>query len=89
MALHEHQHRVTTRHQQDDQRQLQVGLLEERRVQVGFEVIDRHEWHTPHQGQGLGSADPDEQGPHEARTGGSGHGIHAIRAGRVVDPSGG
>ncbi len=49
VVTHEHEHRVTARHQQHDQRQLEPGLFEEGRIQMGLEMVDGHERHVPHQ----------------------------------------
>ena len=49
--------RVAARHQQHHERQLEVGLLEERGVEVRLEVVDGDERHVPHQRQRLGRAD--------------------------------
>ena len=71
-ALHGHEHRVPARHEQHDHRQVDVGVLEEAGVQVGLEVVHRHERHVPHQGQRLGGADADEQRADQTRAVGGG-----------------
>jgi hypothetical protein len=54
VVLHVHEEGVPARHEQHHERELQVGLLEERGVQVSLEVVDAHERHVPGQRQGLG-----------------------------------
>ena len=50
VALHRHEHRVAAGHEEHDERQLEVGLLEERGVQVGLEVVDGDERARPTRG---------------------------------------
>ena len=59
---------MAPRHQQDHQRPTEFGLFEERREEVGFEVVDPHHRHAPSHGQGLGLGHADQQRPDEPGT---------------------
>ena len=72
VALHEHDERVAARHQQHHERELEVGFVEERRVEVRLEVVDGDERHVPGQRERLGGGDAHEQRAHEARAVGGG-----------------
>ena len=63
-------------------RQLQAGVFDQSGVEVGFEVVDGHEGHVPHQRQGLGGADPDQQRADQAGADGGSDGIEV----RTGDP---
>ena len=73
VALHVHEQRVAARHEQHHERQLEVGLLEQRRVEVGLEVVDGDERHVPGQRQRLGRGHADEQRADQAGAVGGGH----------------
>ena len=56
---------------------LRVGLLKERRVEVGLQVVDAHERHAPGHGQRLGAGDPDQQGADQPGSDGAADGVDA------------
>ena len=47
---------------------------------MGFQVVDGHERHIPHQGQRLGCAHSHQQRADKAGAGGSGHRLHIVVA---------
>ena len=57
--------------------QLEVRILEERRVEVGLEVVHPDERHVPHERQRLGRAHADEQRADQTRADGGGDGVDA------------
>jgi hypothetical protein len=73
VALHGHQHGVASRDQQRHQGGLDRRVLEERRVEVGLEVVDGDEGDVPHQGQCLGAGQADQQRAHQTWSVGGGH----------------
>ena len=75
VVLHVDEEGVAARHEQHDERQLERRLLEQRRVEVGLEVVDGDERHVPGQRQGLGRGHADEQRADQAGPVGGGHGV--------------
>ncbi len=75
VALHRDDHRVAARHQQERQRRVQVGLLQEGGVEVTLEVVDPDVGDAGAQRHGLGGADADEQRAGQAGPGAGGHGV--------------
>ena len=75
---HLDEHRVTTRHEQDDHWQLQVGLLQHRGVEVRLEVVHGDERHVPHQRERLRRAHADEQRSDEPRSDGRADRVDAL-----------
>ena len=84
MVIHGDEEGVAAGDQQHDQGQLQVRLLQEGRIEVRLEVVDGHERHVPHEGERLGRAHADEQGPDQTGTDGGGHGGHPRGAAVVL-----
>ena len=89
VALHQHEQRVPAGHEQDHEGQLEVGLLQQRGVEVGLEVVDGDERHVPRQGQRLGRRHADQERPDQPGTVGGGHGVDLAprrRPGTVGQP---
>ena len=81
VPAHLDEHRVPAGHEQHHERELEVGVFEERRVEVRLEVVHADERHVPRQRQRLRRRHADEQradqaGPDRAR--------HAVDP-RIVD----
>ena len=78
MSLHQHQQGVTSRHQQHDHRQFDLGILEECGIEMRLEMVHGHERHIPDQCQRLGRADTDEECADETGPDGGGDGIDMV-----------
>ena len=75
---------MATGDEQDHSRQLELGRLQHGGVQVALQVVHPDEGHIPGEGERLGRADADKQGPDEARAYRRRHGVDADRAVRQV-----
>ncbi len=78
MALHLDEHRVTARHEQHDQRELQRRVLQRRRVEMRLHVVDADERHVPRHRQRLRRRHADEERPDQARPDGAGHRVDPL-----------
>ena len=65
-------------HEQHDDRQFDLRILEKCCVEVGLEMVDGHEGHVPHEREGLGRAHADEERTDETGTDGGGHGVDMV-----------
>ena len=73
---------MPARDEQDDERQLDRRVVEQRRVEVRLEVVDADERDVPREGQRLGRRHADEQGADQAGPDRAGDGVDAP----VLDP---
>ena len=74
---HLDEQRVPARHEQHDDRQFDRRVVEQRRVEVRFEVVDPDERHVPREGQRLGRRHTDEEGTDQPRSDRARHCIDA------------
>ena len=89
MALHVDEHRVTARHEHHQQRKLQGGIFQRRRVQMRLHVVDADEGHVPRHRQRLGRRHADEQCADQTRPDRAGHRIDAFVVDSCLDDGAG
>ncbi|MNP22807.1 hypothetical protein D3C76_1154920 [compost metagenome] len=84
--------RVTTRHQQSDERKFRRLRLQHRRQQMAFHVMHAKGRNAPGKGQRLSTGSPYQQGTNQARTRGVGDridlGRHAVGLGQHLTNQG-
>jgi hypothetical protein len=78
VILHLDEHRVTARHQQHEQRELERRILQRGGVQVRLHVVDTDERNVPRHRQGLGGRHADEERSDQTGTDGAGNGIDPL-----------